>query len=301
MSPEETPSQSQPDPSPSKPAPSGPKQRKPTVGRAALDGVVDTFAPVVSAARTIGGHLSMAGRAFAWLVRPPYRIRNYVEQMEYIGVGSLPVVLLVGAFTGMVTALQSVTAFRQFRGLDEIVGGTTAVALSTELAPVLTALMLAGRVGAGIAAELGTMRITEQIDALESMAVNPVQFLVLPRIVAGILMAPILVMLFFLVGMGGAYLIAVVNLGVEYGAFFDNLKRLFYPVHMAHGLIKGAMFGFAVVLIGCYQGFNAKGGGRGVGIGTNRAVVFGSVVILVFDYFITEVLFSVLPPPSTGV
>jgi len=208
--------------------------------------------------------------------------------------------LLVGAFTGMVTALQSVIAFRQFAGLDQIVGGTTAVALATELGPVLTSLMLAGRVGAGIAAELGTMRITEQIEALESMAVNPIQFLILPRIVAGVIMAPILVLLFFLVGMAGAYLIAVVNMDVDYGLFFYNLKELFYPVHIIHGLIKGAIFGFAVVLIGCYQGYNAKGGGRGVGIGTNRAVVFGSVSVLVFDYFVTEVLFQVLPPPSVG-
>ncbi len=270
------------------------------LGRAVLDGVGQTFTPLVSSLRVISAHFVMLGRAIAWIVRPPYRPRNYLEAMEYIGVGSLPIVLLVGAFTGMVTALQSVIAFRQFRDLDQIVGGTTAVALSTELAPVLTALMLAGRVGAGIAAELGTMRITEQIDALESMAVNPIQFLVLPRIVAGILMAPILVMLFFLVGMGGAYLVAVINMGVEYGAFFDNLRRLFFPVHIGHGLIKGAMFGGVIVLIGCFQGFNAKGGGRGVGIGTNRAVVYGSVCVLIFDYFITEILFSVLPPPLAG-
>ena len=269
--------------------------------RAVGTGVKDTFAPVSTSLKSAAGHFVMAARAFSWLPRRPFRIRNYLEAMEYIGVGSLPIVLLVGAFTGMVTALQSVIAFRQFSGLDQIVGGTTAVALATELGPVLCCLMLAGRVGAGIAAELGTMRITEQIEALESMAVNPIQFLVLPRIVAGLLMAPILVLLFFLVGMAGAYLIAVVNMNVDYGLFFFNLKEIFYPVHLAHGLIKAAIFGFTVVLIGCYQGYNAKGGGRGVGIGTNRAVVFGSVSVLVFDYFITEVLFQVLPPPSTGV
>jgi phospholipid/cholesterol/gamma-HCH transport system permease protein len=130
------------------------------------------------------------------------------------------------------------------------------------------------------------------------MAVNPTQYLVLPRLVAGVLMAPILVMLFFLIGMAGAYLIAVVNQGVDYGLFFYNLKEIFVPVHLAHGLIKAAIFGFMVVLIGCYQGYNAKGGGRGVGIGTNRAVVVGSVMVLVLDYFVTEILLVVLPVPT---
>lgn len=270
----------------------------PEVGREVLAGIFDLLSPLRAAMQSIVGHASMASRAFSWLPRPPLRMRNYVEAMEYIGVGSLPIVLLVGAFTGMVTALQQIVAFRQFSGLDQIVGGTTAVALATELGPVLTALMLAGRVGAGIAAELGTMRITEQIDALESMAVNPTQFLILPRLVAGTLMAPVLVMLFFIIGMAGAYVVAVLGQGVDYGLFFYNLKELFYPVHMAHGVIKGAVFGFMVVLVGCYQGFNAKGGGRGVGIGTNRAVVIGSVSILVLDYFVTLVLLAVLPVPS---
>jgi phospholipid/cholesterol/gamma-HCH transport system permease protein len=270
----------------------------PGAGRQIAQGAGDTFAPLINEGRSAAGHAAMAARAFSWLLRPPYRPRNYIEAMEYIGVGSLPIVLLVGAFTGMVTALQQIVAFRQFSGLDQIVGGTTAVALATELGPVLTSLMLAGRVGAGIAAELGTMRITEQIDALESMAVNPTQYLVLPRLVAGVLMAPILVMLFFLIGMAGAYLIAVVNMGVDYGLFFYNLKEIFVPVHLAHGLIKAAIFGFMVVLIGCYQGYHAKGGGRGVGIGTNRAVVVGSVMVLVLDYFVTEILLVILPVPT---
>ena len=291
MSPPETP------PSPDKPSEPPPKKRG-EFASAVRDGVTETFAPVTNALKAAGGHVAMAARAFSWLIRPPFRIKNYIEAMEYVGVGSLPIVLLVGAFTGMVTALQQIIAFQNFSGLDQIVGGTTAVALATELGPVLTSLMLAGRVGAGIAAEMGTMRITEQIEALESMAVNPIQYLVLPRIVAGIIMAPILVLLFFLVGMAGAYLVAVVNMDVDYGLFFYNLKELFYPVYLAHGLIKGALFGFTVTLIGCYQGFNAKGGGRGVGIGTNRAVVLGSVTILILDYFVTEVLFQVLPPPT---
>jgi phospholipid/cholesterol/gamma-HCH transport system permease protein len=256
--------------------------------------VRDAFAPAMRLMDLIGGHVQMAARAFMWMVRPPARVGNYVDAAEFIGFGSLPIVLLVGAFTGMVTALQSVTAFRPF-GLETLAGGTTGNAIAVELGPVLTSLMLAGRVGAGIATEIGTMRITEQIDALESMAVNPIQFLVTPRLIAGTLVAPILAMLFWVVGMGGAYLSAVIILGVDHGQFVFNLKEFVLPVDMAQGLIKSAVFGFVVVLIGCYQGYNASGGGRGVGIGTTRAVVFGSVAVLVLDYFVTEILLALLP------
>jgi phospholipid/cholesterol/gamma-HCH transport system permease protein len=155
--------------------------------------------------------------------------------------------------------------------------------------------MLAGRAGAGIATEIGTMRISEQIDALESMAVNPIQFLILPRLVAGFLVAPILSLTFFVVGMAGAYLVAVINLSVDHGQFISNIKELLVPMDVIQGILKSAVFGFLVVLIGCFQGYYAKGGGRGVGIGTTRAVVIGSVTVLVVDYFLTEILLAVLP------
>ena len=263
-------------------------------GQAVATGVRDAFSPVVRLLELIGGHVQMAARAFTWMFRPPVRVGNYIDAAENIGFGSLPIVLLVGAFTGMVTALQSVFAFRPF-GLETLAGGTTGQAIAVELGPVLTSLMLAGRVGAGIATEIGTMRITEQIDALESMAVNPIQFLVTPRLLAGTLMAPILALLFWVVGMGGAYLIAVISLGVDSGQFIFYVKQFVLPVDMVQGMLKSAIFGFVVVLIGCYQGYNASGGGRGVGMGTTRAVVFGSVSVLVFDYFVTEVLLAVLP------
>ncbi|HTE52881.1 MAG TPA: ABC transporter permease [Kofleriaceae bacterium] len=263
-------------------------------GKAIATGARDAFSPVVRLLELIGGHVQMAARAFMWMFRPPVRVGNYIDAAESIGFGSLPIVLLVGAFTGMVTALQSVFAFRPF-GLETLAGGTTGQAIAVELGPVLTSLMLAGRVGAGIATELGTMRITEQIDALESMAVNPIQFLVTPRLLAGTLMAPILALLFWVVGMGGAYLIAVISLGVDSGQFVFYVKQFVLPVDMVQGMLKSAIFGFVVVLIGCYQGFNASGGGRGVGMGTTRAVVYGSVSVLVFDYFVTEVLLAVLP------
>lgn len=264
------------------------------IGGAVATGARDAFRPVGGLIEAVGGHILLAMRAFAWLPRRPFRGKNYLESMEYIGFGSLPIVVLVGAFTGMVTALQSVTAFRQFQ-IEYLAGGTTGTALATELGPVLTSLMLAGRVGAGIATEIGTMRISEQIDALESMAINPIQFLVLPRLVAGTIMAPILVLLFFIVGMAGAYLVAVVSLGVDHGQFVHHFRDMMVPTHVIQGLIKGALFGFTVVLIGCFQGYNASGGGRGVGIGTTRAVVVGSVSVLVLDYFMTEILLAVLP------
>ena len=199
----------------------------------------------------------------------------------------------------MVMSLQSVFAFRAF-GLESFAGGTTGKALSIELAPVLTALMLAGRAGSGIATELGTMRITEQIDALESMAVNPIQYLILPRVVMATIVMPILTLLFFVVGMGGAYFIAVIVQGVDQGAWITNLRDIVAPIDVIQGLIKSCFFGFQIALIGCYQGYNATGGGRGVGIGTTRAVVLGSVTTLVTDYFLTDILLTVFDTGAGG-
>lgn len=266
-----------------------------TVRGAMLQGVKDTFNPVVGFLNAVGGHIMLFGRAMSWAPRPPFRGTSYVEACEFIGVGSLPIVILVGLFTGMVFALQTVNAFMLF-GLEGVAGGVTGKALAVELAPVLTSLMLAGRAGAGIATEIGTMRITEQIDALESMAVNPLQFLVLPRVVAGMLMTPLLTLIFFIVGMFGAYLISVINLGVDHGHFIYNTKNILQMTDVLQGVLKSVVFGLAITLIGCYQGYHASGGGRGVGIGTTRAVVIGSVTVLVLDYFLSEILLVLLPP-----
>lgn len=254
-------------------------------------GFKDAAAPLVRFLDQIGSHLLLVGRALAWLPRKPVRIANYLEAAEYIGFGSLPIVLLVGAFTGMVMSLQSVYAFRQF-GLESFSGGTTGKALAIELGPVLTSLMLAGRAGAGIATELGTMRITEQIDALESMAVNPIQYLVLPRLIAAMIVMPILALLFFVVGMGGAWLVAVIFEHVDQGQWIANVRDIVHPLDVIQGLIKSVFFGFLVALVGCFQGFNAQGGGRGVGMGTTRAVVVASVTTLVVDYFLTDILLA---------
>ena len=276
-----------------------PPPPKDSVSRAVATGVKDAFAPAYRFLDMVGGHLILVGRAFAWLPRRPFRGKNFLEAAEYIGFGSLPIVLLVGAFTGAVMSLQSVNAFRQF-GLESFSGGTTGKALGLELGPVLTSLMLAGRAGAGIATELGTMRITEQIDALESMAVNPIQFLVLPRILSAMIVTPILALLFFVVGMGGAYLIAVIGMHVDQGQWISNLRDIVQPRDVMQGFIKAIFFGFMVALVGCYQGFNASGGGRGVGIGTTRAVVIASVTTLVLDYFLSDILLTLMPTVRGG-
>jgi phospholipid/cholesterol/gamma-HCH transport system permease protein len=255
-------------------------------------GVREAGAPVVGFLNALGDHVLLVGRALAWLPRRPFRGALYLDAAEFIGFGSLPIVLLVGAFTGLVTSLQSVVAFSQF-GLESFSGGATGKALSIELGPVLTSLMLSGRVGAGIATELGTMRITEQIDALESMAVSPVQYLVLPRLIAAMVVTPILSLVFFVVGMGSAWFYAVIVAHVDQGQWVQNLRDLVSPSDVVQGMIKSVFFGFLVALIGCYQGMNASGGGRGVGIGTTRAVVIASVSTLIIDFFLTDILFAV--------
>jgi len=265
---------------------------KPAFASAIWAGLKDAGSPVARFLDVVGQHLIMTGRALSWLPRRPYRLQNYLEAAEYIGFGSLPIVLLVGAFTGMVLSIQSVYAFRQL-GFESFSGAATGKALSIELAPVLTSLMLAGRAGAGIATEIGTMRISEQIDALESMAVNPIQFLVLPRLMAAIIVTPILTLLFFVIGMGGGYLVAVPFEHVDQGQWLAKLRDLVTPTDVIQGIIKSVFFGYLITLVGCFQGYHASGGGRGVGIGTTRAVVIGSVATLVLDYFLTNILLSI--------
>jgi len=272
---------------------------KVTVAKAVGNGFKQAFAPVYNFLDLIGGHLILVGKALAWLPRRPFRWQNLLEAAEYIGFGSLPIILLVGAFTGMVMSLQSVTAFRQF-GLESFAGGVTGKAVALELGPVLASLMLAGRAGSGIATELGTMRITEQIDALESMAVNPHQYLVLPRILAAMIVTPILTLLFFVIGMGGAYLAAVVIMHVDQGQWIANLRDIVVVQDVLQGFIKAIFFGFMVATVGCYQGYHATGGGRGVGIGTTRAVVIASVTTLVMDYFLSTILLKLMPIAKGG-
>lgn len=247
------------------------------------------FAPVTDFVEELGSLADMGGRALLWALRPPYRVALVVTQMEFVGVQSLFLVGLVGLFTGMVFAVQTVYGFRRF-GAENMVGGVVALTLSREMAPVLTAIMVAARAGSGMAAELGNMRASEQIDALETMAVNPVQYLVVPRILAGLVMVPVLALVFFLVGIGGAWLVGVQMLSLDPGIFADRIKALLAPDDLTQGLLKALVFGFAVTLIACRHGFHASGGAVGVGQATTRAVVWSVVGVFLLDYAITSAL-----------
>ena len=241
-----------------------------------------------------GGHIRMMLDAFTWLFRPPFRTKLFLEQMEFIGVGSLPIILLVGAFSGMVAALQAVMALQQFQQ-ERWTGFVVGVALAQDLAPVFTALMITARAGSGIATELGSMRVSEQIDALVTFAVSPVQYLVTPRIVAAIVMLPVMTMVFNFVGLLGAYYVTSVKFHVDYGQLSALFSFWTDPIDYVKGLIKAAVFGLSLSLAACYQGFFVRGGAKEVGRATTRAVVVGSVTILLLDYFLIEILTKIWP------
>lgn len=237
-----------------------------------------------------GSAALLAWEGFTQIFRAPFRWRVYLQQLEFIGVGSLLIVLLTGAFTGMVFAVQSAYAFALFNA-EGYVGTTVALALTRELAPVFTGLMVSGRVGSSIATEIGTMGVTEQIDALRSMAVNPVQYLVSPRLFAAVTMMPVLTLLFSLVGLVGAWLVAVVGLGLDEGVFRRRIVDVLVPWDVWSGLIKAALFGLVIVAVACHAGYTASGGARGVGMATTKAVVYSSIGVLVCDYFCTVLMF----------
>jgi phospholipid/cholesterol/gamma-HCH transport system permease protein len=237
----------------------------------------------------IGQISIMAGQTAAWLVRPPYRIRVFIQALDSVGVGSLFIVAFTGLFTGLVLAYQSVIAFGMFNA-ETLVGGTVAVSLVRELGPVLTGLMVAGRTGSSMTTEIGTMRVTEQIDAMSVMAVNPVQYLVVPRVVAGVLTVPFLTLIFNFVGICAAYVLAVKTMGIDPGIFVQKIKEFIDGYDLFGSAVKGAAFGLVVALIGCYKGFYASGGARGVGEATTSSVVSSSIAILFIDYVLTLVL-----------
>ena len=226
----------------------------------------------------------------AWMFRPPLKLRNIFKQMEFVGVKSIFVVVLTGTFTGMVMALQGYHGFRMF-GAESLVGGTVALGMTRELGPVLTSLMVTARAGSAMAAELGTMRVTEQIDALYVMAVNPVKHLIVPRVIAGVLMVPLLTVVADFVGILGGYFVGVHILGINSGVFVKNITRLVELDDIYNGLVKAACFGLILSLIGCYKGFNTRGGAEGVGRATTEAVVLASITILISDYFLTAIMF----------
>ena len=226
----------------------------------------------------------------AWMVRPPLKARNIVKQMEFVGVKSVFVVVLTGTFTGMVMALQGYHGFRMFSA-EALVGSTVALGMTRELGPVLTSLMVTARAGSAMAAELGTMRVTEQIDALYVMAANPIKHLIVPRVIAGTLMVPLLTVVSDFCGIVGGYFVGVHLLGINSGVFMKNITKLVDLGDIYNGLVKAACFGLILSLIGCYKGFNTRGGAEGVGRATTEAVVLASITILISDYFLTAIMF----------
>jgi len=232
-------------------------------------------------------------QAFMWLIRPPFRWKIFVEQMVFMGNKSLFIVLLTSSFTGMVFAYQIYLGFTAF-SVDSFVGPIVAISICKELAPVLTGLVVAGRCGAAMAAEIGSMKVTEQVDALEVMGVNSIQYLAVPKIFATVVTMPMLVAIYMLVANMGSWVIGTKVLGIDGAIYFSKISE-FMTINMVfEGLIKAAIFGYLIAIIGTYQGFAVKGGAEGVGRGTNMAVVWGMIVVLVVDFFLTAILAKIL-------
>lgn len=269
----------------------------PSTSKPSQDGPMAPFASIV---RSLGrfviesvlatGRIGAVVHSVATLMfTRPFRFRNIFKQMEIVGVESLSIVCVTGLFTGMVFAVQLYIALIMF-GAAGLVGATVGLSLTRELSPVFCALMVTGRVGSAMAATLGSMRVSEQIDALDAMAVNPIHYLMVPRVLAATLMMPFLVVVFDTIGIFGAYLIGVKVLYVDPGTFINKLWWFVDPDDFWKGMIKGAVFGFIFSVVGCSKGYFTEGGAEGVGKATTEAVVVASVTILIVDYFLTRMM-----------
>jgi phospholipid/cholesterol/gamma-HCH transport system permease protein len=234
-------------------------------------------------------YVRMLGKFARGLVTRPFYLRDTIEQFEAIGVGSLTVVLLTGLFTGMVLALQSGFTLDQF-GARSMVGRLVSASIVKELGPVLTGLMVAGRVGSGIAAELGSMMVTDQIAALRALGTDPIRKLVVPRMLAGIFMLPVLTVIASGVGMVGGWIVTYAVLHVATSVYWNSVVQGLFIQDVWMGLIKPFFLGFAIVSIGCHVGLRARGGTQGVGRATTQAVVASSVSVIAVDYLVTQLL-----------
>ena len=232
----------------------------------------------------------MLWRTILWTFRPPFEGGEWLRQMVRVGVDSIPVVFLTTMFTGMVMALQTYNGFHRVHA-ENFVGSVVALAMLRELSPVLVALMVTGRVGSSMAAEIGTMRVTEQLDALEALATDPVQYLFVPRVIAGTVMLPLLTILGDALGVGGGYLVGVKLMGANPVVYEQNTYQFLQMNDVWSGLIKAAFFGLILTLTGCVRGYYTTGGAEGVGRATTAAVVSASLIILFTDFFLTKLLF----------
>lgn len=237
----------------------------------------------------IGRCLRIGVMGLVNIVVPPFRLRLVVGQCDFIGVQSLPIILLTSAFTGAVFALQSYRAFALFQA-ESLVGGTVGVTLTRELGPTLTGLLVTGRAGSAIAAEIGSMRVSEQIDALDAMAVDPINYLVAPRLLAAVLMMPLLTATFDFIGILGSYIVGIHVLHLSEPEFMVRLKDWVDWDDIWSGLFKAIVFGLIMGTVACYKGFYTTGGAKGVGLATTSAVVVASVAILVANFFIAWAL-----------
>ena len=247
------------------------------------------YTPVLGALDDVGQTVVLGSRAIAWMIRPPFRPAQLLIALDFIGAGSTFIVALVGLFTGMAFTISTIVGFRQFSA-EGMVGGVVAIAMSRELAPVLASVVVTARAGSTMASELGNMRVTEQIDAITTMGVSPVQYLVSPRVLATTLMMPLLATCFGVAGQTGAYLVAVVWQGIDPGVFFDKIGQFMQVSDLRMLVVKSLAFGVVVSTICCKKGFMASGGARGVGEATAQAVVSSIVAIFAFDYVITSVM-----------
>lgn len=236
-----------------------------------------------------GSFATLLGQTFVATFRPPWRLKQLLIAMEFVGFGSLFIIMLTGFFSGAILAYQCAYAFGLF-GAETLTGSTVALALCRELGPVLAAIMVAGRASSGMATVIGTMRVTEQIDAMKTMAVDPIQYLIVPRVWGTFLMMPVLCAVFDFVGIVAAYVVGIGFSNVDFGSFDAMIDSLLNPFDVVGGLIKSAIFGLILSFIGCYKGYYAAGGARGVGEATTDSVVYASVTILILDYFLTMIL-----------
>ena len=232
----------------------------------------------------------MLARTAAWAVRPPFGVMEWFRQMVRVGFDSIPVVVLTTLFTGMVMALQTFNGFQRVHA-ENFVGSVVALAMVRELSPVLVGLMVTGRVGSSMAAEIGTMRVTEQIDALEALATEPVHYLFVPRVIAGITMLPLLTILGDALGIYGGYLVAVRLMGANPVLYDENTFKFLDLHDVWTGVVKAAVFGLILTLTGCVKGYFTRGGAEGVGRATTSAVVTASLIILLSDFFLTKIMF----------
>ena len=245
---------------------------------------------IVGYVKEMGKMLLLLVDTIRWSFYPPFRVDLLLQHMERVGVRSVLVVVLTGAFTGMVLALQSFHATRAF-GAATMVGVAVALSMTRELGPVLTSFMVTGRAGSAMAAEIGTMRVTEQIDALSAMAVNPIKYLIVPRVLASIVVVPMLTVIADFVGIVGGYFTGVIILRINAGAYVANMEKYVELDDIYHGIIKAAVFGLILSVIGCYEGYTATGGAEGVGKATTQSVVLATITILMANYLLTAAMF----------